>query len=291
MGAFPRGTIVQTERGHAHKKFVEAVKPNYVLIKINYARMLLKAGITASDRFPESTAVITTTSIRDSQNAALPLEKSDHRRTELDIVREFQPDFHIPADEADYRDYPDEKRYDRVHDCMTGTLTMANHVADGDLDIQILPWVKGVTEQERKLTYRTVEQLGMDYMVFYANGYFNGNDGNWRRQLVEDLELITEEATEEMTHTDEIEICVLNCQSPNLLARMPDEVVASSGLWVGQNRGWRRKVTPTTQDEEEVREIYNDVDERVRESLGLEDQTTTKDEQGHAPPGKSVSEQ
>lgn len=278
---FPRGTIVQAERGRAHQTFVQAVEPEFVLLKIQYARQLVKRGKTAADHFPEGVNVITTTSIRDKINAALPLEGNGYKMGEWDIVREFEPDFHIPADRSDYEDFDDDKRYERVRDCMKGTLTMANHVADSDVETTILPWVKGVTRDERWLTWKTIEQLGMDYVVFYANGYFNGGDGNHRRKLIEDLEYLVDEGTSLMDHTDELEVCVLNCQSPRLLERMPSEVVASSGLWVGQSRGWREKVTPTKQSEAEMREIFEDVDERVRDALELS-------EEDRAAPDQSV---
>lgn len=288
----PRGTIVQTELGQAHKDFIQAVEPDFVLVKIHYARQFLKRGITADDRFPSDTQVITTTSIRDDKNSALPGEHNGYRRGEWDIVREFEPDYHIPSDESDYLDFPDEKRYNRVQDCMEGTVNMANHIADADIATRILPWFKGVTKKERLTTYRTVEQLGLDYMVFYANGYFNGRDGNYRRELVEDLELIVDEATTVMNHIDDIEICVLNCQSPNLLSKFPDEVVASSGLWVGQNRGWREKIVPTKQTDTEMREIFDDVDERVCEALGVQPdrQSVTSDQRVETPAGNVTGE-
>jgi len=269
MAVFPQGTVVQTERGTAHQQFVETARPQYVLLKINYARQLVKRGLTAEDHFPKGVSVITSTAIRDGVNAALPLEGNDYKMGEWDIVEAFEPDFHIPTDRSDYFDFSDEKRYERIRECMKGTLAMANHVAERGLSTTILPWLKGVTREERWLTYRTIEQLGMDYVAFYANGYFNGRDGNYRRELIEDLEYLVDEATALLDHTDEIEVFVLNCQSPMLLERMPAAVVASSGLWVGQNRRWRKKVTPTTQSAEEVRKIFDDVDERVQEALGV----------------------
>ena len=275
MVGLPQGTIAQVETGRAHKQFVDTVEPDYVLLKIQYARQLLKRGVTADERFPDGTQVITTTSIRDGINAALPLEHNGHKRGEWDIVREFEPDHHIPADRSDYIDFPEEKRYNRVRECMEGTITIANHVADAGLDTTVLPWIKGVTRDERWLSYRTIEQLGIDYAVFYANSYFNSQGGNRRRQLIEDLEYIVDESSELMNRIDSFNICVLNCQSPRLLAEFPDEVVASSGLWVGQNRGWRETVSPTKQSEETIREIFESVDQRVSEALGLADESSS----------------
>lgn len=265
----PRGAIAQTEVGRSHEQFIEAVEPSTVLVKIQYARQFIKRGITAADRFPDETTVVTTTSIRDRKRAALPLEHNGFKMGEVDIIREFAPDFHVPADRSDYKDFPDDKRFERVTECMEGTLTVANHIADHGLDTRILPWFKGVTREERQLAYRTIEQLGLNYGVFYANPYFQ--NGNRWRELVDDLEYIAEESTALMDHTDKINICVLGCQSPAVLSELPDAVVASSGLWVGQNRRWRGKITPTKQSADEMQRIYADARARVRDALGLQE--------------------
>lgn len=268
MPPYPQGVVAQVERGHAHRTFANAVEPRYALLKINYARQLLDAGETADSWFPESTQVITSTAIRDNRNAALPLEHNGFKRGELDIVREFEPDFHIPADRSDYTDYDDAKRYQRVKKCMEGTIAMANHVADHDLETTILPFLKGVTQRERWLCYKTCEQLGLDYAVFYANGYFNDGTGVRIDDLVADLQHISEESAELVDSADgPLRLAVLNCLSPQVLERFPDCVEAASGLWVGQNRGWREKVTPTKQSEAEMQRIFADVEQRVDAAL------------------------
>jgi hypothetical protein len=268
---YPRGVIAQTERGSAHSEFVETVQPEHVLLKIQYARQLLKRGVTADERFPDDVTVITTTSIRDGTNAALPLEGTEHKRGEREIVRDFEPDYHIPADRADYIDFSDEKRYERVEECMTGTLTMANHVKDDGVSTKILPWVKGVTPNERWLSYRTIEQLGLDYGVYYCNGYFNDRSGDVMQRiddLIADVDVIIEEANEMMNHTDDFKLCLLSCLSPNILQQVHENVVAASGLWVRQDRGWREKIVPTKQSDERMNEIYDDAERRILAALG-----------------------
>lgn len=265
----PTGAIAQVESGPAHQKFVNKVEPQHALVKIQHARRLLNSGETASSWSPEGTTVITSTAIRDKRNNALPLEHNGFKRGEWDIVREFEPDFHLPADRPDYVDVEAGARYEEIESCMAGTLTLANHLADGELDTTVIPWIKGVTPAERRLAYRTIEQLGMEFAAFYANGYFNDGSGVRIEDLIADVEQITTETAEaDIGGEGPLDIIVLNCLSPNVLRKLPENVVAGSGLWVGQNRGWREKVTPTTQTGEEMREIYGDVCDRVAEALG-----------------------
>lgn len=281
MTLYPQGTVAQVERGRAHREFVDAVKPPYVLLKIQYARRLLDAGETASSRFPDQTQVITSTAIRDNRNEALPLEHNGYKRGEVDIIREFEPDIHIPADRSDYADIEDAERYREVKKCMTGTVAMVNHVEDYGLDTRILPFLKGVRRKERWLCYRTIEQLGLDYAAFYANNYFNDGTGVRIDDLVEDLHTVTDESRELVDSTDRpLRLCVLNCLSPNVLKRFPNCVEAASGLWVGQNRGWREKVVPTKQSPKEMRRIFYNVQERVAEALPKADVSRERNTEG-----------
>jgi hypothetical protein len=271
MSYFPRGAIALVEPGHAHKKFLHKAEPRYALIKYHHANRLLKAGETADSWFPDATQVITTTSVIDHRNVTIPLEHNGHRRGEVDIVREFGPDYHIPADRADYIDFPDELRYEKTKECMTGTMAMANHIAAADLDTQIIPWIKTATPKERQLCYRTAEQLGLDFAAIYCNPYFNGSGGIQIADLIDDLEMITTESATAGEDDSPLNLLTISCLSPNVLSRVPDSVVAATGQMVGTDRGWRNSITPTKQTETEVKEIYADVEVRVANALGVSD--------------------
>jgi hypothetical protein len=161
MDRLPQGTIAQVESRQKHRLFLEAVEPASILLKITDARRLVKRGETADSWSPPNTEVITSTAVHDQHNNALPLEGNGYKRGEWDIVREFEPEFHVPADRPDYNDIDDDQRFEWVADAMAGTLTIANHLANSDLSTSVLPWIKGVTAEERRLSYRTIEQLGM----------------------------------------------------------------------------------------------------------------------------------
>ncbi|WP_152520742.1 hypothetical protein [Halorhabdus tiamatea] len=269
MEAIPQGSIALVEPGHAHRAFLEAVEPRYAMMKYHHANRLLKAGETAESWFPDGTDVITTTNVVDNRNAPIPLEDNGYRRGEVDIIEDFGPDYHIPADRSDYQDLEDGHRYQRTKECMTGTVTVANHIADHGLDTQVIPFMKTTTPAERELCYRTIEQLGLDFAAVYCNQYFNDGRGVLIDQLLEDLELVASESRSAVSSAgdDPLRLLTVSLLSPNVLARAPDAVVAGSGQMVGTDRGWRESIKPTKQSSEEMREIYADVEAAVAEAL------------------------
>jgi hypothetical protein len=267
---FPRGAIALVEPGYGHRTFLEKAEPRYALLKYHHANRLLKAGETADSWFPDATNVITTTNVIDSRNVTIPLEHNGHRRGEIDIVREFGPDFHIPADRSDYLDYDDDHRYSKVKECMIGTVTIANHIADENLDTEIIPFIKTATPKERELCYRTIDQLGWDFAALYCNQYFNDGRGVLIDELIDDLHMVTDELAGRGESDDPINLLTISCLSPNVLDRAPDSVVAASGQMVGTERGWRASITPTKQSTGEVTDIYADVETRVAEALGVD---------------------
>lgn len=274
MAPFPQGAIALVEPGHGHREFLENATPRYALMKYHHANRLLKSGETADSWFPEETQVITTTSVIDNRNAPIPLEHNGHRRGEIDIVREFGPDYHVPADRSDYLDYDDEHRYAKTKDCMVGTVTIANHIADEGLKTQVIPFIKTSTPAERELCYKTVEQLGLNYAAIYCNGYYNDGRGVLIDEMLEDIELVAAESRRTVGSNedeDPIRLLTISCLSPNVLARAPDAVVAASGQMVGTERGWRESIKPTIQDEEDVAAIYASVEKRVADALETTD--------------------
>lgn len=266
----PRGAVALVEPGYGHKEFLKKATPRYALLKYHHANRLLKRGETAESWFPDSTQVITTTNIVDSRNATIPLEHNGHRRGEIDIVREFKPDYHVPADRSDYLDFDDDHRYEKTKECMVGTVAVTNHITDDDLDTQIIPFIKTATAKERQLCYQTVEQLGLDMAALYCNSYFNDGSGILIDELIADLELVAGETRERGGDDDPLDLLTISCLSPNVLTRAPSAVVAGSGQMVGANRGWRDSITPTNQPETVVSERYADVEARVAAALDVD---------------------
>jgi hypothetical protein len=230
MAPYPQGAIALVEPGIAHRDFLEAARPRYAMLKYHHANRLLKAGETAESWFPDETRVITTTNVIDHRNATIPLEHNGHRRGEIDIVREFGPDYHIPADRPDYVDMGDAERYESTKECMVGTVAMANLIADAGLDTRVIPFVKTATPAERELAYRTIDQLGMDYAAVYCNQYFNDGRGVLIDELLEDLDVVAREGERVLDRP--LRLFTVSLQPPNAPQRAPlvvEEGVARDG--------------------------------------------------------------
>lgn len=268
MSRFPHGAIALVEPGHGHKTFLKKAQPRYALLKYHHANRLLKAGETADSWFPDATEVITTTNIVDDRNVMIPFENNGHRDGEVDIVRKFGPDYHIPADRADYQDFSDDLRYEKVKECMLGTIAMHDIIEEEGLDTQVIPFIKTGTPQERELCYRTIDRLGLDFGAVYCNRYFNGPGGIHIDELLDDLDLLAAESQEILD--TQLRFLTVSLLSPNVLSRATDAVVAASGQMVGTDRGWRDSITPTQQPEATVRRIYANVETRVRDALDVD---------------------
>jgi hypothetical protein len=249
---FPTGGIPLAEPQQSHRALVEIAKPEYVLTKITNARQLHdERDETAASYFGSEPAVITTTTVRDDQLNHIWWDEH-----ELDIVSKFGPDYHIPADYSTYEGQSKEKRLDNISDYLEGTLWVDQEIQEQGLDIQVLPLIKAVTDDERERCFAVLEQHPFPGYVFYATQYFTGGEGNKIDELVADVEACCE-------YTDR-PLMLIGLLSPNYLERMPENVVAGTGL-----NQWRKRIKPQIHDEPEVRNQWNDLQAEVREALNL----------------------
>lgn len=245
----PRGPIPSVEPYHSYSAFLQAVEPEYALLKYTDMRKLVKRGETADSYFPDDTAVITTTTIRDTQLNLVSWERERNR------VLAFGPDYHIPADYSTYEDQAVADRSRNVLHCMKGLLWMQRQLRAHDSNTQLIPLVKGVTPEERAVCYEVFDRTGFDeYCAFYGTQYFSGGAGIRITELVEDLTAV---ATEQ-----DREIFLIGLLSPNYLDRVPDAVVAAAG-----QTAWRQHIAPTTQDPAELQAFWSDFTEEVMQAL------------------------
>lgn len=263
--SFPTGGIPLAEPQQSHRALVDIANPQYTLTKITNARQLLRRGETADSYFGNESAVITTTTVPDHQLNHIWWDEH-----ELDIISDFGPSYHIPADYSTYEGQSREKRLENIRDYLEGTLWVDQQIRNQDLGIQVLPLIKAVTDAERERCFSVLEQQPFPGYVFYATQYFTGGEGNKIDQLVADIEACCE-------YTDR-PIMLIGLLSPNYLERMPENVVAA----VGQNQ-WRKRIKPQAQDDHEVRNHWTDLQTDVREALNLppnEAATTGTDSSG-----------
>ncbi|WP_436931236.1 hypothetical protein [Halosimplex halobium] len=188
-----------------------------VMLSIESARKLVDIHReTANTYFREDQTVITTTTVHDDTLKELGW------LDELDIVRRFGPDYHIPTEYSVYQSpMSPEVQENAISDCMDGTewfdKRLENH------STAVLVQAKGWLPWHFELCRPTMERLGTDFLVFYATGY---------KARVEELKRDLE-ALISVLHPSGI--LIIGKQSTRFLSQAPPEIVAAAG---GR---WRRK--------------------------------------------------
>lgn len=243
---YPEGLAVRVEHQWSHREFVQTVVPETVVIDLIDARQLVKRGKTAADFLGEDPDVVVTSTIPDEKLDLITWER------ERDIVREFQPDYHVPTDYSIYGGQDKDERMANLREMMDGAKWMQKELAD--TGTTVVPQVKGFTVEERRVCYRSVAANFDDYALFYATQYFGGESGNRINDLVADLETIREEHA--------VRFMVLGLLAPNYVTRLPNNVVAVAG----QHR-WRQRVTPRNSTVEEMNTEYQSLKEQVEDAL------------------------
>lgn len=186
-----------------------------VMVSIDSARRLVDLhNETARTYFRDDQTVITTTTIHDDT-----LKELDWIE-ELDTVRRFGPDYHIPTEYSVYRTMTDAQQEQAIDDCLQGTEWMAKRLENHS--IEVLVQAKGWLAWHFERCRSTLECLGTNFVVFYATGYENRVDA-----LVEDLKTL-------ISGLKPSGILLIG-KSLRFLRRAPPEVVAVAG---GR---WRRE--------------------------------------------------
>ena len=249
----PLGMIPRMEPQWSHERVFEIVKPAQVMVKIENARRIAKRNETAQSYFHPDTTVITTTTTDDAELAKVT---RDH---EWEVLKAFQPDYHIPADHSVYKSLSESKRVEREAKCLSGMRWVRDKLQDnsnafrGDPP-EILPLIKGVTPEERAPFIVFAQNIGAPTAVFYAAQYITGG---WRLpDLVDDLNSIDENAA------DELPITLIGLLQSERLDELPNRVVASAGF-----SGWFKHIAPRKDPPEEVSEAYQTTAEAVHKAL------------------------
>lgn len=243
------GLVCRVEHQRAHRRFVREVKPDTILVDLIDARQIVKKDMTASDYYGHETDVIVTSTIPDQKLEMISWER------ERDIIRDFQPEYHIPTDYPVYSTHSREKRITNLENLMKGTAWMRGELVD--TGTRIIPLVKGYTLLERELCYRAIGDMELDTAAFYGTQYFTEKVGQIG-QLVEDLESINRES--------DLSLFLIGLLSPEYVARVPENVTAVAG-----EHQWRKRVEPRENDAVEMREEYKQLQETIAEQLHTDD--------------------
>jgi hypothetical protein len=239
------GAVPLIEKQRAHHGFVDAVHPPVVALKINHARRYVRDGETAASVFPKQTRVVTTTTINDTTLSYLRWDD------EFEILRDFQPDYHVPVDYPTYRSTDDEHLQTYVRKMAEGLLELADRLDSHRDDFrtgppELLPLARKYLPDESVPNPIDVgDGLGLTQYAFYASQYFTSPETSIV-DLVEDLEQAAE------VIPDDASLFVLGSLTPYHLDRFPEAVTAVSGL-----NAWRKRVTPRDSTPAEIRDSYH----------------------------------
>lgn len=207
---------VKVPNTHEWRAVVTDPSIKTVMLPIDSARKLVELhSETARTYFRDDQTVITTTTIHDDI-----LRKLDWGY-ELEIVRQFGPDYHIPTEYSVYQSMTRSEQAQAITDCMDGTEWFSTRLENHSTTVllQAKGWLPWHYERCRP----TMKRLDKDFLVFYAAGY----EGRVY-ELKEDLEAL-------VSVLKPSGILVIGQQSVRFLSKTLPEVVAAAGC------RWRRQ--------------------------------------------------
>jgi hypothetical protein len=242
----PRGSVLLVEPQHAHREFLDQ-NPyvSTVLLRITHVQTLVNRGETADTYFEDDVTVITSTTINDRRLAQLGWQE------ELELIKEFEPDYHIPCDYPVYKAWDEGRRKQHILDCLEGTIWIADRLED--TGTQVIPLLKGETPEEREYCYKVFEeQLGTNYCVFYGTQYFTAGVGFYK--LLEDIQKVVSEAPQ-------LQILLMGLQYPGWLEELPPQVVAAAG------QRWIRHSQLRDVSWKQAQENYGELDQEIESAL------------------------
>jgi hypothetical protein len=166
--------------------------------------------------FRDDQTVITTTTLHDE------ILKGLDWLHELDVIRQFSPDYHIPAEYSVYQSLMTRsEQAQAIADCMDGTEWFAKRLENHSTTV--LVQAKGWLPRHFELCRPTMNRLDADYLVFYAAGY---------KARIYDL---NDDLKNLVSTLDPSGILIIGKQSTRFLRKTVPEVVAAAG---GR---WRKK--------------------------------------------------
>lgn len=253
----PLGFVPRVEPQPKHRRFVREVQPQTVMLKIHHARRLARRGETAASYFGENIDVITTTTIRDA--TLFLLSWSD----ELDILRQFQPDYHIPTDYSAYKSLDADQRRYRIGRCLSGFQWMRDVLRQQESAFEespptLIPLLKGASPAEYRWCLQQYDEADVNLVAVYAVQYFTGGSHARHYELKDDLE-------EMATASDKpIRFMIIGGAGPSLTAQYRPEVVTAAGQYQ-----WRSNVTPASNSPAEMVTAYHDIASTITENLDV----------------------
>lgn len=217
LNAKNRGLILLAERQNAHEEFIEAYPGQLtIVLRINQVQTLLNKDQTAESLYGSDVTVITTTTISDKVLSDLTWQK------ERDLVQQFNPDYHVPCDYPVYKSDDGDCRREHVNTYLKGLLWLSERINN----VKLIPLIKGETTDERNRCYKVFQSLEADYVVFYGTQYFTSGKG---------FKPLRRDVCQVVSECPELNIMLFGLQSPQLLRKLPPQVVAAVGQrWINE---------------------------------------------------------
>ncbi|MFW5928756.1 MAG: hypothetical protein ACOCSL_06070 [Thermoplasmatota archaeon] len=216
---YPKGVILRFQPQKKHEKLIlDNPDVSTLMLNIEYAERLTRKNKTAKSYFGPQKDVIITSTIPDEK-----LELWDIQR-EVRLAKEFNPDFYVPCDYPVYKSHSRKKRIDFIEGYVRELEDFKNRIKN--VQTSIIPLVKGYSEKERRICYRSFEKLGLNYIAYYCAQYFGGQVGNRFNDLLETIHNIVVEFSP-------IGILLVGLLSQKKLRQFPPNVVAAAGQrWI-----------------------------------------------------------
>lgn len=214
----PTGAIPRIEDRPKQLEFVRAVAPDTVMIDMYRAERLAKQGVTA-DSFPPDTDVILTTTFEDERLELWFLER------QIEVAVEFGADMVVPCDCPVYNTHsPLERR--QIIEVYVENITRACEEFC-EYRIGVIPLIKGVTPEERRICYDAFQAVDVAMTAFYCAQYFLYGPR---------LHDLLDRSRDIVREYDPESMMLIGFQSENWLSEFPPAVQAAAGFrWFWQS--------------------------------------------------------
>ena len=214
----PTGLIPRIEYSRKHLDFIStSFNLPYIMLNLDVVERLTDKDLTAHDIY-RCGDVITTSTIHDNVLCNYNVER------EINVIKKFEPAWHIPCDYPTYYEDCDEGRKWFIDAIVEDTMTFMEAVEG--TSIGVLPLVKGINENEWKWSISRFKEMGISYFAFYVKQYFGSNNGKNDKLMVKHIRRMVYSC-----HPDYL--MLLGYQSPLRLQDIPPEVQAFAGeRWI-----------------------------------------------------------
>ncbi|MFB6197863.1 MAG: hypothetical protein ABEI52_06290, partial [Halobacteriaceae archaeon] len=165
---------------------------------------------------------------------------------ELEFIRRFSPDYHIPTDYSVYQSMTESEQAQAIDNCMDGTEWIATRLKNHATTV--LVQAKGWLPRHYERCQSTMKRLHHEFVVFYAAGYKARV-----HELNEDLKTL-------VSVLNPTGILLIGKQSVRFLRQTIPEVVAAAG---GR---WRRQ--SGLHDNEHSSQKHREWKQEVEQHLG-----------------------